>query len=211
MEPEKYRELFLQLEAEVRKVIVGHADVIRKVLVAFFAGGHVLLEGVPGLGKTLLIKSLSRALGLSFKRVQFTPDLMPSDIIGTQVLAESDGRREFQFKKGPIFAQVILADEINRATPKTQSAVLEAMEEKQVTVFGESYPLDSPFMVLATQNPIELEGTYPLPEAQLDRFFFKLLVSSPSPRDLAEILRRTTGAGLHEAGRVFAHDGAAAR
>ena len=121
MEPEKYRELFLQLEAEVRKVIVGHADVIRKVLVAFFAGGHVLLEGVPGLGKTLLIKSLSRALGLSFKRVQFTPDLMPSDIIGTQVLAESDGRREFQFKKGPIFAQVILADEINRATPKTQS------------------------------------------------------------------------------------------
>ena len=210
MEPEKYRELFLQLEAEVRKVIVGHADVIRKVLVAFFAGGHVLLEGVPGLGKTLLIKSLSRALGLSFKRVQFTPDLMPSDIIGTQVLAESDGRREFQFKKGPIFAQVILADEINRATPKTQSAVLEAMEEKQVTVFGESYPLDSPFMVLATQNPIELEGTYPLPEAQLDRFFFKLLVSPPSPRDLGEILQRTTGAGLREASRVFAHDGAAA-
>ncbi|MBI2210651.1 MAG: AAA family ATPase [Deltaproteobacteria bacterium] len=210
MEPEKYREMFLQLEAEVRKVIVGHADVIRKVLVAFFAGGHVLLEGVPGLGKTLLIKSLSRALGLSFKRVQFTPDLMPSDIIGTQVLAESDGRREFQFKKGPIFAQVILADEINRATPKTQSAVLEAMEEKQVTVFGESYPLEAPFMVLATQNPIELEGTYPLPEAQLDRFFFKLLVSPPSPRDLGEILQRTTGAGLYEAGRVFAHDGAAA-
>jgi MoxR-like ATPase len=203
MEPERYRELFLQLEAEIGKVIVGHADVIRNVLVAFFAGGHVLLEGVPGLGKTLLIKSLSRALGLTFKRVQFTPDLMPADIIGTQVLAESDGRRDFQFKKGPIFAQVILADEINRATPKTQSAVLEAMEEKQVTVFGETYPLDSPFVVLATQNPIELEGTYPLPEAQLDRFFFKLLVIPPSPRDLGEILQRTTGAGLREASRVL--------
>jgi len=210
MEPERYRELFLQLETEIGKVIVGHADVIRNVLVAFFAGGHVLLEGVPGLGKTLLIKSLSRALGLTFKRVQFTPDLMPADIIGTQVLAESDGRRDFQFKKGPIFAQVILADEINRATPKTQSAVLEAMEEKQVTVFGETYPLDSPFVVLATQNPIELEGTYPLPEAQLDRFFFKLLVFPPSPRDLGEILQRTTGAGLREASRVLPEGSAGA-
>ncbi|MBI2988349.1 MAG: AAA family ATPase [Deltaproteobacteria bacterium] len=208
MEPEKFRELFSLLGTEVQKVIVGHADVIRKVLIAFLAGGHVLLEGVPGLGKTLLIKSLSRALGLSFKRVQFTPDLMPSDIIGTQVLTESDGRREFQFKKGPIFAQVVLADEINRATPKTQSAVLEAMEEKQVTVFGETYPLESPFMVLATQNPIELEGTYPLPEAQLDRFFFKLLVLSPSPQELGEILQRTTGAGLQEAGQVLPNNGA---
>lgn len=207
MEPEKFRELFSLLETEVKKVIVGHRDVIRKVLIAFFAGGHVLLEGVPGMGKTLLIKSVSRALGLSFKRIQFTPDLMPADIVGTQVLAESDGRREFQFKKGPIFAQVVLADEINRATPKTQSAVLESMEEKQVTVFGETYPLESPFMVLATQNPIELEGTYPLPEAQLDRFFFKLLVSSPSPEDLTEILHRTTGAGLREATMVIPENG----
>ncbi len=203
MAPEKYREQFFLLEAEVKKVIVGHADVIRKILIAFFAGGHVLLEGVPGLGKTLLIKSLSRALGLSFKRVQFTPDLMPSDIIGTQLLTESDGRREFQFKQGPIFAHVVLADEINRATPKTQSAVLEAMEEKQVTVFGETYPLESPFMVLATQNPIELEGTYPLPEAQLDRFFFKLQVLPPAPQELREILSRTTGTDTQEARQVI--------
>ncbi|MCH8055360.1 MAG: AAA family ATPase [Deltaproteobacteria bacterium] len=208
MEPERFRELFSLLESEVKKVIVGHGDVIRKVLIAFFAGGHILLEGVPGLGKTLLIKSLSHALGISFKRVQFTPDLMPSDIIGTQVLTEIDGRREFQFKKGPIFAQVVLADEINRATPKTQSAVLEAMEEQQVTVFGETFPLESPFMVLATQNPIELEGTYPLPEAQLDRFFFKLLVSSPAPEELREILHRTTGAEIQGATQVFPENGA---
>jgi MoxR-like ATPase len=206
MEPENFQELFHRLESEVSKVIVGHDDVIRKVLIAFFAGGHVLLEGVPGLGKTLLVKSLSRVLGMSFKRIQFTPDLMPSDIVGTQVLAESDGRREFQFKKGPIFAHVVLADEINRATPKTQSAVLEAMEEKQVTVFGESYPLESPFMVLATQNPIELEGTYPLPEAQLDRFFFKLLVAPPSPVELKVILQRTTGAQDAEVSRVLSDD-----
>jgi len=208
MEPEKYREQFSLLETEVKKVIVDHADVIRKILIAFFSGGHVLLEGVPGLGKTLLIKSLSRALGLSFKRVQFTPDLMPSDITGTQVLTENDGRREFQFKQGPIFAQVVLADEINRATPKTQSAVLEAMEERQVTVFGETYPLEPPFMVLATQNPIELEGTYPLPEAQLDRFFFKLLVSSPAPEELMEILHRTTGEALQGASQVLPNNGA---
>jgi len=208
MEPENFQELFHRLESEVSKVIVGHDDVIRKVLIAFFAGGHVLLEGVPGLGKTLLVKSLSQVLGMSFKRIQFTPDLMPSDIVGTQVLAESDGRREFQFKKGPIFAHVVLADEINRATPKTQSAVLEAMEEKQVTVFGESYPLESPFMVLATQNPIELEGTYPLPEAQLDRFFFKLLVAPPSPVELKEILQRTTGAESAEVSRVLSAENA---
>ena len=207
MEPENFQELFHRLESEVSKVIVGHDDVIRKVLIAFFAGGHVLLEGVPGLGKTLLVKSLSQVLGMSFKRIQFTPDLMPSDIVGTQVLAESDGRREFQFKKGPIFAHVVLADEINRATPKTQSAVLEAMEEKQVTVFGESYALESPFMVLATQNPIELEGTYPLPEAQLDRFFFKLLVAPPSPAELKEILQRTTGAESADVSRVLSADG----
>jgi MoxR-like ATPase len=208
MEPEKFQEMFKRLESEVRKVIVGHDDVIRKVLIAFFAGGHVLLEGVPGLGKTLLVKSLSHALGMSFKRIQFTPDLMPSDIVGTQVLAESNGRREFQFKKGPIFAHVVLADEINRATPKTQSAVLEAMEEKQVTVFGESYTLESPFIVLATQNPIELEGTYPLPEAQLDRFFFKLLVASPAPAELREILKRTTGAESQDTAKVLHNDGA---
>src|SRR5574342_319802 len=207
MEPEKFQQLFHRLESEESKVIVGHNDVIRKVLIAFFAGGHVLLEGVPGLGKTLLVKSLSQVLGMSFKRIQFTPDLMPSDIVGTQVLAESDGRREFQFKKGPIFAHVVLADEINRATPKTQSAVLEAMEEKQVTVFGESHTLKSPFMVLATQNPIELEGTYPLPEAQLDRFFFKLLVAPPSPPELKEILQRTTGAANAEISKVLAADG----
>jgi len=208
MEPEQFREVFSSIEAEVKKVIVGHDDVIRKVLIAFFAGGHVLLEGVPGLGKTLLVKSLSRALGLSFKRVQFTPDLMPSDIVGTQMLTEGDGRREFQFRKGPIFAQVILADEINRATPKTQSAVLEAMEERQVTVFGETYGLESPFIVLATQNPIELEGTYPLPEAQLDRFLFKLVVSSPAPAELKEILHRTTGTDHPEAGQALSDNGA---
>ena len=208
MEPEQFHEVFSSLELEVKKVIVGHDDVIRKVLIAFFAGGHVLLEGVPGLGKTLLVKSLSRALGLSFKRVQFTPYLMPSDIVGTQMLTEGDGRREFQFRKGPIFAQVILADEINRATPKTQSAVLEAMEERQVTVFGETYGLESPFIVLATQNPIELEGTYPLPEAQLDRFLFKLVVSSPAPAELKEILHRTTGTDHPEAGQALSDNGA---
>jgi MoxR-like ATPase len=206
MEPERFQEVFQRLQTEVGKVIVGHDDLIRKVLIAFFAGGHVLLEGVPGLGKTLLVKSLSRALGMSFKRIQFTPDLMPSDIVGTEVLTETGGRREFQFKQGPIFAHVVLADEINRATPKTQSAVLEAMEEKQVTVFGESHLLTSPFIVLATQNPIELEGTYPLPEAQLDRFFFKLLVTPPAPAELREILRRTTGAEISEATTVLPND-----
>jgi MoxR-like ATPase len=206
MEPERFQEVFKRLETEVRKVIVGHDDVIRKVLIAFFAGGHVLLEGVPGLGKTLLVKSLSHALGVSFKRIQFTPDLMPSDIVGTEVLTEASGRREFQFKKGPIFAHVVLADEINRATPKTQSAVLEAMEEKQVTVFGESHLLESPFIVLATQNPIELEGTYPLPEAQLDRFFFKLMVASPSPAELREILKRTTGTETGDSETVLPND-----
>jgi MoxR-like ATPase len=207
MDPEKFQEAFNRLEGEVRKVIVGHDDTIRKVLIAFFAGGHVLLEGVPGLGKTLLVNTFSHALGVSFKRIQFTPDLMPSDIVGTQVLAETNGRREFQFKRGPIFAHVVLADEINRATPKTQSAVLEAMEEKQVTVFGESHALESPFMVLATQNPIELEGTYPLPEAQLDRFFFKLLVMPPTPTELREILKRTTGIETADVQKVLPEDG----
>ncbi|MGH7928745.1 MAG: AAA family ATPase [Candidatus Binatia bacterium] len=207
MDPAKFQEIFRSIEAEIRKVIVGHDDAIRKVLIAFFAGGHVLLEGVPGLGKTLLVKAFSSAIGLSFKRIQFTPDLMPSDIVGTEVLTEEGGRREFQFKKGPVFAHVVLADEINRATPKTQSAVLEAMEEKQVTVFGESHILESPFIVMATQNPIELEGTYPLPEAQLDRFFFKLLVAPPTQAELREILKRTTGTESGETKRVLPEDG----
>jgi len=162
-------------------------------LTAIFAGGHVLLEGVPGLGKTLLVRTLSEVLDLSFNRIQFTPDLMPADILGTNLVMETpDGRREFQFQRGPIFAHIILADEINRATPKTQSAMLEAMQEKQVTAAGEIRKLAEPFFVLATQNPIDQEGTYPLPEAQLDRFFFKLLVGYPSAADLTEIINRTT-------------------
>src|SRR6185437_5055762 len=168
----EFRRIFLRAENEIGRVIVGHREVIRKVITALFAGGHVLIEGVPGLGKTLLVKTTAETLGLNFKRIQFTPDLMPSDIVGTQVLTETEGRREFTFKQGPIFAHVVLGDEINRATPKTQSAVLEAMEERQVTVFGTTYLLEAPFFVLATQNPIELEGTYPLPEAQMDRFLF---------------------------------------
>ncbi len=199
----EFRQNFARAEAEVAKVIVGHREVIRKVLTALFAGGHVLIEGVPGLGKTLLVKTAAEALGLSFKRIQFTPDLMPSDIIGTQVLTETDGRREFSFKTGPIFAHMVLGDEINRATPKTQSAVLEAMEERQVTVFGTTYKLEPPFFVLATQNPIELEGTYPLPEAQMDRFLFKVVIGAPKPDELREILNRTTGASTYQPEPVF--------
>src|SRR5271169_3828750 len=200
----EFQQVFARAEEEVGKVIVGHRDVVRKVLTALFAGGHVLIEGVPGLGKTLMVKTAADALGLSFKRIQFTPDLMPSDIVGTQILNENDdGRREFQFKAGPIFAHVVLGDEINRATPKTQSAVLEAMEERQVTVLGTTYLLEPPFMVLATQNPIELEGTYPLPEAQMDRFLFKAVMGSPKPEELREILNRTTGATTHSAQPIF--------
>jgi MoxR-like ATPase len=190
----EFRQVFAKAENEVGRVIVGHQDVVRKLLTALFCGGHILIEGVPGLGKTLMVKAAAEALGLTFKRIQFTPDLMPADIIGTQVLTESDGRREFQFKAGPIFAHMVLGDEINRATPKTQSAVLEAMEEHQVTVFGVTHKLDPPYCVLATQNPIELEGTYPLPEAQMDRFLFKVVMGSPKPEELREILGRTTGA-----------------
>ena len=188
----EFQRIFSAIEAEVGQVIVGQKDIIRKILIAFFAGGHVLIEGVPGLGKTLIVKSISQALGLSFKSIQLTPDLMPSDIVGTQILAESDHQRYFEFKKGPIFANIILADEINRATPKAQSAVLEAMEEQQVTVFGETHKLTPPFFILATQNPIELEGTYSLPEAQMDRFFFKVVIHAPSPQELKAILDRTT-------------------
>ena len=199
-----FRERFTALEQELGKVIVGNAPIVRSTLGAIFAGGHVLLEGVPGLGKTLLIKSLARVLGLSFKRIQFTPDLMPSDITGTQVLSDEEGgARSFVFKPGPLFANVVLADEINRATPKTQSALLEAMEERQVTVLDRTYRLPAPFFVLATQNPVELEGTYPLPEAQLDRFLFKVLVPSPTSEELKEILLRTTGTKVPEVQPVF--------
>jgi len=199
----EFRQAFGKAEAEIGRVIVGHQAVIRKIMTALFCGGHVLIEGVPGLGKTLMVKAASEALGLSFKRVQFTPDLMPSDIIGTQILTEDGGHREFQFKRGPIFAHIVLGDEINRATPKTQSAVLEAMEERQVTVFGVTYPLALPFFVLATQNPIELEGTYPLPEAQMDRFLFKVVISSPKPEELREILKRTTTASTYTIQPIF--------
>lgn len=190
----EFRETAANIEEEIGKVIVGQKDVVRYVLVAILAGGHALLEGVPGLGKTMLIRTLSETLKLDFSRIQFTPDLMPADITGTDIMEEvGDGRRAFRFQQGPIFANLVLADEINRATPKTQSALLEAMQEKTVTVATQTYQLTAPFFVLATQNPLEMEGTYPLPEAQLDRFLFKVNVPFPSPDDLAEILARTTG------------------
>jgi MoxR-like ATPase len=186
---------YAALRSEVEKVIVGHREIIDGVLVGMFAGGHVLLEGVPGLGKTLLIKTLAEGLELSFSRIQFTPDLMPADIIGTNIIVEDDdGRKHFQFQQGPIFAHILLADEINRATPKTQSALLEGMQEAAVTVAGLSRPLPAPFFVLATQNPIEMEGTYPLPEAQLDRFIMKLRVRYPAIEELNAIIDRTTQA-----------------
>jgi MoxR-like ATPase len=190
----RFREAYERVRAEIGKVIVGHEAIVEGTLIALFAGGHVLLEGVPGLGKTLLVRTLGQALDLSFNRVQFTPDLMPADILGTNLVMEAPGgRREFQFQRGPIFAHLVLADEINRATPKTQSALLEAMQEHQVTAGGELRRLEEPFFVMATQNPIDQEGTYPLPEAQLDRFFFKLLVGYPSAEELSEVLTRTTG------------------
>lgn len=189
----KFRERFRDLENEIGKVIVGQPDIIRGVLTCLFVGGHVLLEGVPGLGKTLLVRTLASALDLKFSRIQFTPDLMPSDVVGTNIINESpDGRRAFEFQRGPLFAQIVLADEINRATPKTQSALLEAMQERSVTVAGTIHKLDDPFLVLATQNPIEQEGTYPLPEAQLDRFFFKLTVPFTTREELNLIIDRTT-------------------
>ncbi len=194
-----FRADFQKIESELGKVIVGHREVVRGVLTALFAGGHVLLEGVPGLGKTLLVRTLGSVLQLKFNRIQFTPDLMPADILGTNLVAQTpEGERVFRFQQGPIFAQVVLADEINRATPKTQSALLEAMQEHTVTVAGQRYKLEEPFLVLATQNPIEMEGTYPLPEAQLDRFLFKLLVSFSSLDELRQILERTTDKGSVE-------------
>jgi MoxR-like ATPase len=190
---EQFKACFSRIRDEMMKMMVGQQDIVEGVLVAFFAGGHVLLEGVPGLGKTMLVRTLAEAVNLKFSRVQFTPDLMPADIVGTNMIAEDEhGRKAFQFQPGPVFANIVLADEINRATPKTQSALLEAMQEHHVTVGGTQHPLDQPFQVLATQNPLEMEGTYPLPEAQLDRFFFKLKVTFPTADDLHVILDRTT-------------------
>ena len=189
-----FRETAAAIEAEIGQFIVGQKEVVRATLVAIIAGGHTLLEGVPGLGKTMLIRTLGQVLDLQFSRIQFTPDLMPADITGTEIMEEGqNGHRAFRFQQGPIFANLILADEINRATPKTQSALLEAMQEKTVTVANHTYKLPEPFFVLATQNPLEMEGTYPLPEAQLDRFLFKVNVPFPSAEELTEIVARTTG------------------
>jgi MoxR-like ATPase len=200
----EFRENFQRVRTEVGKVIVGHADIVDGVLICLLSGGHALLEGVPGLGKTLLVRTLAQVLDLSFARIQFTPDLMPADITGTNILMEdATGRKVFQFQAGPVFANIVLADEVNRATPKTQSAMLEAMQEHGVTVAGTSYRLEEPFFVLATQNPIEMEGTYPLPEAQLDRFLFKLIVPSPTLGELAAIVERTTGVETPEVQHVL--------
>jgi MoxR-like ATPase len=199
MTPEDFRLATEAIEREVGRVIVGQTEVIRHVMIAILSGGHVLLEGVPGLGKTMMIRTLAQVLDLRFSRIQFTPDLMPADITGTDVMEEgADGQRAFRFQAGPLFANLILADEINRATPKTQSAMLEAMQERTVTIANKTYPLPDPFFVLATQNPLEMEGTYPLPEAQLDRFVFKVDVPFPPVADLIRILDRTTGAEMPE-------------
>ncbi len=204
---ESFRQAYEALRAELGKVIVGHESIVEGTLISLLSGGHVLLEGVPGLGKTLLVRTLSQALALSFNRIQFTPDLMPADILGTNLVVEDvSGRREFQFQPGPIFSNLVLADEINRATPKTQSAMLEAMQEKSVTAGGQSRKLSEPFFVLATQNPIDQEGTYPLPEAQLDRFFFKLIVDYPSAAELTEVLLRTTEGTTASVERVMDHE-----
>ncbi|HEV2950076.1 MAG TPA: MoxR family ATPase [Gemmataceae bacterium] len=207
---EQFRQAYNKLYAEIGKVIVGHTDIVHGVLTCLFVGGHALLEGVPGLGKTLLVRTLSQAIDLNFNRIQFTPDLMPSDIIGTNIISEgADGKRVFSFQAGPLFAQIVLADEINRATPKTQSALLEAMQEHSVTVGGTIHRLQEPFFVMATQNPIEQEGTYPLPEAQLDRFFFKLIVNYSGREEMATILDRTTRNEWPQAEKVM--DGAEIR
>lgn len=190
---EEFRSRYTSVKEQIGRVIVGHDDIVHGVLTSMFIGGHCLLEGVPGLGKTLLVRTLAEALDLKFNRVQFTPDLMPSDILGTNMINENEaGRRVFEFQKGPIFTQICLADEINRATPKTQSALLETMQEGTVTIAGVRYELEKPFFVMATQNPIEQEGTYPLPEAQLDRFLFKLVVGYSSREELATVVDRTT-------------------
>ena len=192
------------VKEQMARVIVGQEQIVEGVLMCLCAGGHVLLEGVPGLGKTLLVRTLAGSLGMDYSRIQFTPDLMPADVTGTNIIAETpEGRKEFQFQRGPVFTNILLADEINRATPKTQSSLLEAMQEHSVTVAGTTYKLTEPFMVLATQNPIEMEGTYPLPEAQLDRFLFKMKVYFPTLDELNEILNKTTGSGFDEPQRVL--------
>jgi MoxR-like ATPase len=199
----RFRESYDALRSEIGKVFVGQEAIVDGTLNALFANGHVLLEGVPGLGKTLLVRTLSQVLDLSFNRIQFTPDLMPADVLGTNMVHETDdGKRVFDFQHGPIFAHLVLADEINRATPKTQSAMLEAMQERSVTAGGEIRNLDTPFFVLATQNPIDQEGTYPLPEAQLDRFFYKLVVGYPSAEELSEVITRTTEGASVEVNKV---------
>jgi MoxR-like ATPase len=206
----KFVERYEAVRTQLARVIVGHDEIVHGVLTCLFVGGHCLLEGVPGLGKTLLVRSLAEALDLKFSRIQFTPDLMPADILGTNMVVETpEGRRVFEFQPGPIFTQICLADEINRATPKTQSALLETMQEGCITIAGKMYVLEKPFFVMATQNPIEQEGTYPLPEAQLDRFFFKLLVGYSSRQELATILDRTTRGERHDAHKVM--DGAEIR
>jgi MoxR-like ATPase len=203
----QFRDSHQRIREEIQKVIVGQDDVIGHVLSAIIVGGHVLLEGVPGLGKTHLVKTISEVLDIRFSRIQFTPDLMPADIMGTNLIVETPGGgKEFRFQPGPVFANIVLADEINRATPKTQSALLEAMQEQSVTTGGEIRRLDQPFFVMATQNPIEMEGTYPLPEAQLDRFFFKVTVGFPSLEELEAIVDRTTGAKAARAEKVISRD-----
>jgi MoxR-like ATPase len=208
---EDFCDTFARIRAELNTVIVGQTEVIDEILVALFAGGHVLIEGVPGTGKTLIVRTLGQALNLSFNRIQFTIDLMPADITGTRVLLEQDGQRELVFARGPVFAHVLLADEINRATPKTQSALLEAMAEYQVTAAGTTYKLPPPFFVLATLNPIEMEGTYPLPEAQLDRFLFKVFLPYPNTGEMQRIIGSTTTGIIREATPVFSPRKAAGR
>ena len=194
MTPEKFNETALAIESQVGRVIVGQREIVRQTLTTLLAGGNALLEGVPGLGKTMLVRTLAQALDCRFSRIQFTPDLMPADIVGTNILVEdANGARRFQFEAGPVFSNLVLADEINRATPKTQSALLEAMQEHSVTIAKTTHRMSEPFFVLATQNPLEMEGTYPLPEAQLDRFFFKLNVGFPTTDELVAIADRTTG------------------
>ncbi len=200
--PEAFAERAQAIEREIGRVIVGQRDLVRQTLTGLLANSHVLLEGVPGLGKTMLVRTIADVIDCSFNRIQFTPDLMPADITGTNILVEEDGQRVFKFQPGPIFANLVLADEINRATPKTQSSLLEAMQEHQVTVARQRYKLDPPFFVLATQNPLEMEGTYPLPEAQFDRFLFKVMVPFPSEDDLVTIMDRTTGAESVTAAKV---------